>query len=238
MIRINNEPEVKVVPALQNNLRRVLIASSNKGKIREIQNFFKELPIKFLSLKDVFGDNIPEDPEETGETFMENARLKAQYYANLSHLPCLADDSGLCVDRLNGFPGVRSHRFAITPEIPDPDDAERNRRLIEIMQENNVNESTAEYRCAMVLYIPVKKNKGSVYEEERVLEGMIKPVPSGTNGFSFDPYFYLKEYDYAKTCADISMEEKNRISHRAKAMKAIKMDLSFYGMFSGLARQD
>lgn len=197
---------------------QMMIASSNAGKVREIREYFSDLPVEVLTIRDVFGDSPPEEPIENSSTFKGNALLKAVYYSERASLPCLADDSGLCVDGLGGFPGVYSHRFAITEDNPNPTDEDRNLCLIKIMREKGLKESFAQYKCAMAFVNPRK----SSYFTERVLHGKIKSAPSGTNGFSFDPYFYLKEYGYRKTCADISIQEKNQISHRALAMRDIK----------------
>jgi len=200
---------------------QLMIASNNAGKVREIKECFSELPIEILTINDVFKDNPPEEPIENSSTFKGNAMLKALYYSERANLPCLADDSGLCVDALDGFPGVYSHRFAITEDNPNPTDEDRNELLIKMLKEKGFEESFAQYKCAMALVNPlVKENRAFV--TERILFGKIKSIPSGTNGFSFDPYFYLKEYDYKRTCADISLQEKNRISHRALAMKDVK----------------
>ena len=201
---------------------QMMIASSNAGKVREIREYFSDLPVEILTIRDVFGDNPPEEPIENSSTFKGNALLKAVYYSERANLPCLADDSGLCVDGLDGFPGVYSHRFAITEDNPNPTDEDRNLCLIRIMREKGLEESFAQYKCAMAFVNPRKLLGESSYFTERVLHGKIKPVPSGTNGFSFDPYFYLKEYGYRKTCADISVQEKNQISHRALAMRDVK----------------
>ena len=207
---------------------QLMIASNNTGKVREIREYFSDLPVEVLTIRDIFGDNPPEEPIENSSTFKGNALLKAVYYAERASLPCLADDSGLCVDSLKGFPGVYSHRFAITKNNPNPSDEDRNLLLIKMMREKGLDESFAQYKCAMALVNPLRVHRDGNFFTERVLYGKIKSTPSGTNGFSFDPYFYLKEYDYAKTCADITLQEKNRISHRALAMKDVKDLLRLY----------
>lgn len=201
---------------------KIVIASTNTGKIREYQEAFKDLEIKVVSLAEFFPDKIPEI-EETGKTFKENALLKAKAYAEMIGEICLADDSGLTVDCLNGKPGLFSHRFAVSPFNQDPDDNERNHVLLCLMQNNGFTLSNAQYHCAISLYNP---NTQKDYTIKEICHGMIKNKPHGTNGFSFDPIFYLSEYNFQKTMADISLKEKNKISHRGKAISKIKDFLS------------
>ena len=185
-------------------ITKIMLATSNAGKIRELRDLFKHIPVEIVSIKDVF-TNIPEEPEEYATTFAGNARIKSEYYAKLSNIPCIADDSGMMVDALNGAPGLYSHRFAATPYNPNPSDDEKNAKVISLLKEKNLTESTAKYVCSVSLYIP------SINEEiavTGVLNGKFKSVPSGKNGFSFDKHFYLTKYNYAKTAADISSEEK------------------------------
>ena len=210
-----------------NNIEKIMLATSNKGKIRELRELFSDIPVEIVSIEDFFRDNLPAEPEENARTFAGNAKIKADYYARLSGIPCIADDSGLMVEELNGAPGLFSHRFAATPENPNPSDDDKNNKLIELLHHHGLSESDAEYYCAVTLVVP--KSIGTNYDFDfpntGALYGRFKDVPSGTNGFSFDKYFYLKEYNYEKTVADISPEEKNRISHRAVAMNALKDDI-------------
>ena len=204
----------------------IMIASNNPGKVREIRGYFSDLPINVLTIKEVFKDRMPEEPIENSDTFKGNALFKALYYSERAKIPCLADDSGLCIDNLEGFPGVFSHRFAVTEDNPNPTDEDRNLLLVRIMREKGLEESFAQYRCAMALV-----GEGISFDTEGILHGKFKLTPSGTNGFSFDPYFYLKKYNYKKTCADISLQEKNSISHRAMAMRNVR---DFLGQQKGL----
>lgn len=203
-------------------ITKIMLATSNAGKIRELRDLFKHIPVEIVSIKDVFNNNIPEEPEEYATTFAGNARIKSEYYAKLSNIPCIADDSGMMVDALNGAPGLYSHRFAATPNNPNPTDDEKNAKVIELLKEKNLTESTAKYVCSVSLYIP------SINEEIAVtgtLTGKFKSIPSGKNGFSFDKHFYLNKYNYTKTAADISSEEKNEISHRAEAMRKLLAEI-------------
>ena len=103
-------------------ITKIMLATSNAGKIRELRDLFKHIPVEIVSIRDVFNNNIPEEPEEYATTFAGNARIKSEYYAKLSNIPCIADDSGMMVDALNGAPGLYSHRFAATPNNPNPTD--------------------------------------------------------------------------------------------------------------------
>lgn len=201
-----------------NDLSRVLIGTSNLGKANEIREFLKELPVEFVTILDVFAER-PEEPVEDGETFTDNAVIKARHYARLSGLPCLADDSGLCVDGLDGFPGLRAHRFAITDANPDPSDADRNDLLVKLMNNHGFTQSTATYWSAVVLCSPAGE---VLLQAEHAFEGMVKSTASGHNGFAFDPYFYPKEFGYARSCADLTLAEKNAVSHRGKALVDVK----------------
>ena len=203
-------------------LDKMLLGTGNAGKVREVTGYMRDLPLEVVTLDDVF-DPRPPEPAEDGDTFLANAVIKATYYARLAGIPCLADDSGLCLDALNGFPGVYAHRFAITEANPDPSDADRNEALVRILNEHGLTESSASYQCAVALVAP----DGSVMlQAQRSLEGMFRSVPSGTNGFSFDPFFYVKRYGYKRTCADLTLAEKNSISHRGRALAAIRDGLA------------
>lgn len=200
---------------------KIMLATSNVGKIRELRDLFKHIPVEIVSIKDAF-TNIPEEPEESATTFAGNARIKSEYYAKLSNIPCIADDSGMMVEALDGAPGLYSHRFAATPDNPNPTDDDKNAKVIELLKEKNLTESMTKYVCSISLFIP------SINEEIAVtgtLTGKFKSVPSGKNGFSFDKHFYLSKYNYKKTVADISSEEKNEISHRSEAMKKLLAEI-------------
>lgn len=196
---------------------KIMLATSNASKIKELRDLFKHVPVEIVLIKDVF-NNIPEEPEESATTFAGNARIKSEYYAKLSNIPCIADDSGMMVEALNGAPGVYSHRFAATPDNPNPTDDDKNVKVIELLREKNLTESMAKYICSISLFIPCINEEIAV---TGTLIGKFKSVPSGKNGFSFDKHFYLRKYNYKKTAADISSKEKNEISHRSKAMKKL-----------------
>ncbi|WP_251443238.1 XTP/dITP diphosphatase [Veillonella intestinalis] len=187
---------------------KIVVATHNKGKIREFKAALEPLGIEAVSLADIV--TVPE-PEETGTTFLENARIKAQYYMKATNLPCLADDSGLAVDALAGAPGVYSARYAGEA----CDDEANNAKLIEELQAVPFEKRTARYVCELVLAYP----DGQEITATGYCEGLIQDTPLGDGGFGYDPYFYVPQFQ--KTMAQISMEEKNAISHRGLALKEL-----------------
>ncbi len=189
----------------------LLIATSNLGKTKEITQVLKDLPLKIKNLKEF--PNI-ESPKEKGKTFFENAFLKAKYYAEKTGLICLADDSGLEVDILNKAPGIYSSRFAGEKAT----DEENNKKLLELLKGVPLEERKARFICVMVVYHP----KGKYIKTEGIWEGLIGFEPKGNYGFGYDPLFLVPEYNYQKTAAELSVEEKNKISHRGKALNLLK----------------
>ena len=189
---------------------RLIIASNNAHKLEEIKailgNYFEEI----LSLREA---GIEHETVEDGATFMENARKKAREIAELSGCCALADDSGLCVDALDGAPGLYSARFSGI----HGDDAANNRLLLEKLA--NCDKRGAHYTCAIALVRP----DGSSVEAEGYLYGQIARKPAGSGGFGYDPLFYLPERGC--TTAQLPAGEKNRISHRAMALKLLEQKL-------------
>jgi len=188
---------------------KLLLATNNKGKIKEIQALLSDLEIMLLTPKSL---NLVLNVIEDGDTYRENAAKKAESFANISGLPTLADDSGLEVDALNGLPGLFSARFA---PVENATDAIRREYLLERLQ-SHPRPWTARFRCTAVLRLP----KGTIHITEGICEGEIIPDERGNNGFGYDPIFYLPHSK--KTMAELTLDEKNKISHRAKAVKAIK----------------
>jgi len=186
----------------------LIIATLNQGKFREILPFFSELPLELKSLADY--PNIGPIAED-GETFLENAAKKARVVWEVTKGFVLADDSGIACDDLGGRPGIHSARYA----GPQATDEENNKKLIEEIQAAHDPSRMAHYVCAMVLINP----EGKECNVEETCEGMITFMPSGTGGFGYDPYFYLPEKKC--TMAEITLEEKNKISHRGKALKKV-----------------
>jgi XTP/dITP diphosphohydrolase len=187
----------------------LLIATTNEGKVREFRELLKDVPARFVSLLDA---HITQDVEETGTTFAANASLKAATYARLGGLWALAEDSGLEVDALGGEPGVYSRRYAGV----DATDAERVQYLLSKLRNVPWERRGARFRSVIAIASP-----GGV---QRVVEGECQGVvalaPKGAEGFGYDPVFWLPEL--GRTVAELSLEEKNRVSHRSRsAAKAV-----------------
>jgi XTP/dITP diphosphohydrolase len=196
----------------QASVREVLVATGNPHKLEEIRAVLTPLGLRVLGLDDVGGD-FPE-PEEDGATFEANARIKAIAYARLTGRTCLADDSGLEVDALNGAPGVHSARFAGIGANRAERDAANNRLLLERLKNVPLERRSARFVCAMCLATP----EGEVIAETRGhFPGVIIDTPRGTNGFGYDPLLYLPED--GRTSAELSSEEKNARSHRGHATR-------------------
>jgi XTP/dITP diphosphohydrolase len=189
--------------------RKLLIATRNAGKAREYQRLLADLPLE-ITWPEL--EKVEIMVEETGATMAENAALKARAYATASGLLTWADDSGLEVDALAGEPGVRSARYA----GPDASDEERCRRLLCQMENIPWEKRTARFRCVVAIAEP----EGTLHFAEGVCEGIIALEPKGQGGFGYDPIFYLP--DRGRTMAELSLEEKNQISHRARAALAAR----------------
>lgn len=184
-------------------MKEIIFASHNKGKIEEIRQLLTPFGIKVLSSDDI---DLP-DVEETGTTFEENAALKALTIAKLKKVPCLADDSGLCVDALDGRPGVYSARYA-----PNRDFKKAMQMLLsEMLDTHNANRN-AHFSCVLVLGY----SDGCYQAFEGRVDGQIALVPKGESGFGFDPVFIPDGYE--KTFAQLGAEVKNKISHRGRAL--------------------
>ncbi|WP_044894582.1 XTP/dITP diphosphatase [Bacillus alveayuensis] len=190
-------------------MKEVIIATKNAGKVKEFQTLFAEKAVKVKSLLDI--EDAP-DVEETGETFAENAILKAETIANYLNKVVIADDSGLAVDALGGKPGVYSARYAGEHK----NDKENMAKVLEELNGVPFEQRTARFHCALAVAIP---NQRTVVVEG-TCEGYIAEAPTGTNGFGYDPIFYVPEQQ--KTMAELSKEEKNKISHRANALKKLE----------------
>ena len=185
---------------------RLLIATHNPGKLIELTWLLGDVPFDLVSLADA---GIHHQVDETGETFEQNAALKAETYARLSGLPTLADDSGLEVDALGREPGVRSSRYAGA----DASDDQRIAFLLQKLQNIPEQAWTARFRCVIAVVWPLEPVR--LYTGECL--GRIVREPRGTNGFGYDPVFLLPER--GKTMAELSAEEKNRVSHRSVAAR-------------------
>jgi len=184
----------------------IVLASNNKGKSEEIKSILKPLGIEVKNLDEM---NIDIDILETGSTFEENAIIKAKAIANIINMPVLADDSGLMIDALNGFPGIYSARFA----LPITDYKIKNAMIIEKM--NNITNRKACFICCMALVYPNKEPQ--VFTGK--IEGEIIEEQKGNNGFGFDPIFFVPKYKM--TIAEMNDDLKNHISHRYLAASAL-----------------
>lgn len=187
-------------------MKEIIVASTNQGKIKEIKAMLKDIDIEVLSMKDVLEQEL--EIEETGTTFKENALIKAQTIANIVNKPVLADDSGLEVDALDKQPGIYSARFLGA----DTSYNIKNQYIIDALK---YKERTARFVCALALVIPGQE---PILIEE-TMEGLINDKIEGANGFGYDPIFYFPPCQM--TSAMMSMEEKNKYSHRAKALKKL-----------------
>ena len=188
-------------------MTELLIATHNPGKLREFLAIFDGLGLTLRTLDDV---GVAEDIEETGETFIANARLKAEGYAALTGLPTLADDSGLEVAALDGAPGVYSARYGGVKG------AAQLEYLLKQLEGVPWGARLARFVCVIGLKLPDRKTEFV----EGTLPGVIELAPRGTGGFGYDPLFYLLDED--KTLAELPDEHKNRISHRAEAARAAR----------------
>ncbi|WP_456430963.1 XTP/dITP diphosphatase [Thermosulfuriphilus sp.] len=186
----------------------IILATRNKGKLRELRALLKDLPIE---VKGLDGFDVPSVVED-GRTFLENALKKAKAVALATGLPALADDSGLEVEALGWAPGVYSARYA-GPEATDED---RNAKLLEALASVPPERRRARFRCVAVVYHPSYR----WFAVEGICEGYIAEAPKGEHGFGYDPVFFVPEF--GKTMAELSPEIKNKISHRARAMNRVK----------------
>lgn len=186
--------------------KKLLLASGNSGKVKEITALLAPFAIEVISAKDY---NL-EEPEETGSTFIENAEIKARYYGAATGLPALADDSGLCVEALGGRPGIYSARWA-----GETKDFTLAAKKIESELGESKNRD-AYFACALSLYWP---EDGHVESFEGTVHGALTFPGRGEKGFGYDPIFIAKGYN--QTFAEISPEEKHKISHRADAFRKL-----------------
>ncbi len=191
---------------------KIVLATRNMGKIKEIKDILTNLDLEILTLNEF--PEIP-PPVEDGKDFEENALKKAKFVANYLNMPALADDSGIEVEALNKRPGILSARYA----GEDATDEENNGKLLKELEGIPFEKRRASYRCVIALVLPSGREEiieGSCY-------GFIALEPKGSEGFGYDPLFYVPEY--GKTMAELPLEIKNRISHRGRAMAKLKEKL-------------
>jgi len=187
---------------------QLLVATTNRDKVREIRSLLAGAPVELLTLRD-----LPPvvEPEETGETFQDNARLKARYYATHSGMLTVAEDSGLVVDALDGDPGVRSARFL----RPDASYPERFAAIFERLAQKPDRPRTARFVCA----VTVVDGDLIAFETIGTVEGTIAHAAAGDGGFGYDPIFYFPPYK--ATLAEVDEEQKLAIAHRGQAFRAL-----------------
>ena len=192
---------------------KLLIATTNAGKVREIRQSLAGLPFQVVSLADAFPRAAF---REKGRTFLENARSKSLYYGKMSGLLTLAEDSGLEVDALGGAPGIHSARFS----RPNPTDAKNIRKVLRLLANVPWKDRKAKFVCVMVL-----SRDGRVIREIRGgVRGVIDFAMKGTNGFGYDPIFYYPRL--RRHFAELGPDEKNAVSHRGRALKKLKTFLA------------
>ncbi|MGI6110903.1 MAG: XTP/dITP diphosphatase [Bilifractor sp.] len=193
-------------------MKKIIFASNNQGKIREVKDMLADPSVEVLSMKEA---GLDLDIEENGTTFQQNALIKARTVWNLTHELTIADDSGLEIDWMNGEPGVYSARFM----GHDTSYAVKNRAILERMKDVKGIDRTARFVCAMAAILP----DGREITTRGTMEGVIAEEIAGDNGFGYDPILYLPEY--GKTSAQLTEEEKNEISHRGKALRELVREL-------------
>ena len=190
----------------------IVFATGNQGKMREIRQIMGDMDVTILSMKEA---GIESDVEETGTTFEENAILKAKAAAEGTSYIVLADDSGLEIDYLGGEPGIYSARYM----GEDTSYEIKNRNILKRLEDVEEEKRSARFVCAIAACFP----DGTVLTTEGIVEGRIAWEPVGEGGFGYDPIFYLPEY--GATSAELSAEEKNAVSHRGRALRAMKEEL-------------
>ena len=194
-------------------MKKLIVASNNEHKIKEIKQMLSQFPFEVLSLKEA---DINIDVEETGSTFIENAEIKAsEIFKVAKGSMILADDSGLSVEFLNGAPGIFSARFAGVHGNSN----ENNKKLLFLLDGTSEEQRKAKFICAMVLIV----NQNQTVKVQGETEGIITAEFKGEEGFGYDPLFFVKEYN--KTFAQMSPDEKNAISHRGRALGKLKSEL-------------
>lgn len=190
-------------------MKKILVATNNVGKLKEIKEILKDYEL--LSLKDI---NCEIEVNEDQDTFEGNAKKKAEEISKITNMPCIADDSGLCIENLQGWPGVYTARFLGENTTP----TQRNDAILEKMKNLEDKDRRAKVICVMAYF-----EKGKFIVAKGETEGKISQSPRGKNGFGFDPIF---EIENGKTYAELSDVEKNSISHRRKALENLEKQLT------------
>ena len=197
-------------------MQKIVLASNNAGKVIEIQSLLSDLPIALLPQSDF---NVPEIAE-TGDTFIENALIKAQHAAQLTQLPALADDSGLAINALNGAPGIYSARYA----GENASDHDRIEKVLNALKNVPDDQRDAQFHCAIVLTHPHQDTPPIICEG--IWSGTILHRATGHHGFGYDPIFYVP--DQQCSAAELAPEIKNKISHRALALAQLRKKIGAF----------
>jgi XTP/dITP diphosphohydrolase len=187
-------------------MKKLIVATKNKGKIKEIMEILDGLPYEVISMEQV---GISDDIEENGSTFEENALIKARALHKITGQMVMADDSGLEVDHLGGAPGIYSSRFAGEGAT----DEDKNKKLLSLLEGVPLEKRTARFVCVIAVIFP----NGKHFTVRGTCEGFIGFKAEGSNGFGYDPLFFMSEYNM--TTAQMSSEQKHKISHRGKALR-------------------
>ena len=190
-------------------MKKIVVATNNQGKLKEIKEILKEYEL--VTLKEI---NCTIEVDEDQETFEGNAKKKAKEIAQITNMPCIADDSGLCVEELGDWPGVHTARFLGEGAT----DSQRNEAILEKMKDLPKEQRKAKVVCVVAYY-----ENGEFILGKGEVEGRIVDKPRGERGFGFDPIFELEN---GKTYAEISLEEKNKISHRKRALENLQKQLT------------
>ena len=190
-------------------MQKVVLATGNAGKVRELASLLEDFGLDIVAQTELGVDSA----EETGLTFIENAILKARHAAQITGLPAIADDSGLAVDALGGAPGIYSARYAGV----HGDDEANNRKLVEDLKPYTGEDRKGRYVCVVALVWP----DGKEITAEGTCEGIIRDFYQGKGGFGYDPYFYVGE----RSMAELTFAEKDAISHRGRALRALVRQL-------------
>ena len=202
-------------------MANLLIATTSQGKLKEYQQLFNSLPNKIISLNQLKLPVVISAPRETGKTFKQNAIIKALAYGQKTNLPTIADDTGLSIDCLDGFPGIRSARFAnkFTDRVIDRTGSCHTyaiKKILTKLKSISQKNRTAKFTCVIALYLPSTKK---IHTFSAIVRGFIAPKVIGRHGFGYDSIFLLPGLN--KTFAQLTQSQKNKISHRTKATKKL-----------------
>ena len=197
--------------------KKIVLASGNKGKIREFSKMFADLGVNIVPQTELGVGDVP----ETGTTFVENAIIKARYAAQITGMPAIADDSGIEVDFLKGAPGIYSARYSADEQGRGATDEKNNLKLLEAMKDAADDQRSARYQCILV-YMRHAADPTPVICQA-AWEGMIMREEVGENGFGYDPLFYVPEFEMSSAMLDPDV--KNSVSHRGKALRLLHDEL-------------